>query len=311
MLQPSSLDHSLLELARAVQKTGYRFVTPTPSSHRLVNARAENAWARDLAGVFGWSRRFDPAILPSEIVALMQAAGAVIRDGDGWRSRYRFSTLDDLLLIHSAYPTETEDAVFFGPDTYRFVAAMRQALVGAPPWRRAAEIGCGTGAAGIILAQANPAGDVVMTDINPAALRLAAINAALARTRGLALRETSLLDDIDGVFDVIVANPPYLLDPGKRLYRHGGGARGEGLSLAIVDAALARLAPGGTLLLYTGSAIVDGLDPLLAAIAMRLAGSAHRWSYREIDPDVFGEELAHSDADRIAAVFVTLTKVME
>lgn len=311
MLPPSSLDHSLLELVRAVRKTGYRFVTPTPSSHRIVNARAENAWARGFAGVFGWSRRFDPAILPGEVFALMQAADAVVRDGNGWRSRYRFSTVDDLLLIHSAYPTEGADAVFFGPDTYRFVAAMRQELAATPRWRRAVEIGCGTGAAGIVLAQANPASEVVMTDINPAALRLAAINAALAGTQRITLRETNLLDDVDGAFDLIVANPPYLLDPGKRLYRHGGGARGEGLSLAIVDAALARLAPGGTLLLYAGSAIVDGGDPLLAAIATSLEGSAHRWSYREIDPDVFGEELAHSDADRIAAVFLTLTKVME
>jgi len=39
-----------------------------------------------------------------------------------------------------------------------------------------------------------------------------------------------------------------------------------------------------------------------------LAGSAHSWCYREIDPDVFGEELGHLDADRIAAVFLTLKK---
>jgi methylase of polypeptide subunit release factors len=305
-----AVDLSLLELARAVEKTGYRFTTITPESHRRVNARPGNERARDLRGVFGWSRAFDPGLLPSGMFDLMREAEALVAQGDAWRSRFRLSTIGGMPFLHSAFPTEDADAVFFGPDTYRFVAAIEQALAGGdvPVWHRAAEIGCGSGAAGILVARQNPEAAVVLTDINLAALRLARINAALAKTAKVEVREANLLDDIEGDFDLIVANPPYLLDPAKRLYRHGGGARGEGLSLAIVDTAIARLAPGGTLLLYTGTAIVGGADPFHDAVAARLADGTHRWRYREIDPDVFGEELAHSDADRIAAVFLTLRK---
>jgi len=42
-----------------------------------------------------------------------------------------------------------------------------------------------------------------------------------------------------------------------------------------------------------------------------LAGTAHRWSYFEVDPDVFGEELEagmYTQADRIAAVVLTVTR---
>ena len=310
MVGLSAVDLSLLELARGVEKTGYRFTTITPESHRRVNARPGNEMARDLGGVFGWSRCFDPSVLPPGLFDLMREADALVAAGQAWRSRFRLSTIDEFLFLHSAFPTEAADAVFFGPDTYRFVTAVRQALASGAvaPWRRAADIGCGSGAAGIMLARANPEAQLVLTDINPGALRLSRINAALAKAANVELREGSLLDEVDGDFDLIVANPPYLLDPGKRLYRHGGGARGEGLSLAILDTALARLAPNGTLLLYTGSAIVGGFDPFRAAIAERLAGSAHAWRYREIDPDVFGEELALLDADRIAAVFLTLRK---
>lgn len=306
----SAVDFSLLELARAVEKTGYRFKTITPESHRRVNARLGNEPARDLRGIFGWSRAFDPAILPEDLFALMQAADAAAAERELWRSRVRFSTIDNLLFLHSAFPTDTADAVFFGPDTYRFVTAIREELIRGTlsAWHRAADIGCGSGAAGILLARENPPGSVVLTDINPAALRLARINAALARASNVKVCEANLLDGVDDDFDLIVSNPPYLLDAAKRVYRHGGGARGEGLSLAIIDAALTRLAPGGTLLLYTGAAIVGGVDPFRAAIAARLAGTAHCWRYREIDPDVFGEELAHLDADRIAAVFLTLKK---
>ena len=83
------------------------------------------------------------------------------------------------------------------------------------------------------------------------------------------------------------------------------------MSLAILQAGCDRLAPGGTLLLYTGAAIVDGADPFLQAASARLASTGHAWSYREMDPDAFGEELeagAYTAADRIAAVVLTVRR---
>ena len=108
-----------------------------------------------------------------------------------------------------------------------------------------------------------------------------------------------------------MANPPYLVDPGARAYRHGGGPLGAGLSLKILQTAGTRLAAGGTLLLYTGAAVIAGEDPFRAAAASVLAGSGLRWTYEEIDPDVFGEELeggAYAGSDRIAAVLLTAKK---
>jgi methylase of polypeptide subunit release factors len=112
--------------------------------------------------------------------------------------------------------------------------------------------------------------------------------------------------------DLLIANPPYLVDPAERAYRHGGGPLGAGLSLKILDAALPRLAPGGALLLYTGAAVVNGRDPFRDAAEERLAADRGvGWAYREVDPDVFGEELdtpAYAEADRIAAVVLTVTR---
>ena len=85
---------------------------------------------------------------------------------------------------------------------------------------------------------------------------------------------------------------------------------GEGLSLEILRQSLPRLSPGGTFLLYTGSAIVGGLDGFSQAAHDLLIGSKFDWSYEEMDPDVFGEELdmpAYAEADRIAAVVLTVT----
>lgn len=308
----SSSDRALLALVEAVRGTGYRFITVTPLTHARVNSRAENAWAQDLKGVFGWSRPFQDGVVPGPLFKLMHEAGVLVASDGGWRSAVRLSSLGDQLYVHSAFPTSAADSVFFGPDTYRFANAITAHLSGrGRPVRRAVDIGCGAGPGGIVVAAARPDAAVLMLDINDAAVRLARINAALNGASNAEAHRSDLFGAADGLFDLIVSNPPYLADAAGRAYRHGGGERGEGLSVAIVDQGLHRLAPGGTLLLYTGSAIVDGIDGFRAAAERLLVGTDHARSYLEVDPDVFGEELdtaLYRTADRIAAVVLTVTR---
>jgi methylase of polypeptide subunit release factors len=307
----SEQDESLLRLGRFLHHSGYRFTTGSPATHARVNARPGNQWARSIEDVLGWSRPFRAGVLPAASVELMQAAGVLREHGDGWRSTIRASTLDDALFFHSAYPTTESDSVFFGPDTYRFAAAITRHLAAGQQVRRAVDIGCGAGPGAVLVALARPAAEVVAVDINEQALRYTRVNAALAATGNVVARRSDLLRSVDGEFDLIVANPPYLLDRDERVYRHGGGGLGEGLSLAIAGLAAARLAPGGTLLLYTGSAVCGGLDRFRGLVTARLQAAGLEWGYGEIDPDVFGEELlepAYAAADRIAAVLVTARK---
>ncbi len=312
---------ALLRLATLLRDGGYGFVTPTPATHARVNARPSNRRARDLRDVFGWSRPFRDGLLPGPLMDAMREAGVLATCGDpdagpgeapAWRSTVRLSSLHGLLFVHSAHPTGAADSVFFGPDTYRYAAAIDAWLAArAAPVRRAVDIGSGSGAGAVLIARACPGAEVWAADINPAALLLTRVNAALA---GVAVRavHSDLLAGVPGAFDLAAANPPYLADPSERAYRHGGGPLGAGLSLRIVEEAPPRLAPAGALLLYTGAAIVSGRDPFHDAAATQL--QAHDdvvWSYREMDPDVFGEELEHDPygaADRIAAVVLTATR---
>ena len=306
-------DAALVRLLGALREGGYRFVTPTPATHARVDARSGNDVARDLADVFGWSRPFADEVVPEELLALMREAEVLERHGALRRSRVRVSSLAGLLFAHSAYPTVAADAVFFGPDTYRFTRAIEAALrERRTPVRRAVDIGCGAGPGAILVTAAHPQSETLMVDINEAALRLARVNAAAARLpRAVALR-SDLLTATTGAFDLVVSNRPYLNDPLERAYRHGGGALGAALSLRILEAALPRLAPGGTLVLYTGVAILRGRDPFRAQAASRLADMPDvLWYYEEVDPDVFGEELdspAYAQTDRIAAVVLTATR---
>lgn len=309
----SPQQQALLQLGRALQARDYRFITGTPLTHSHVNARPQNALARDLAGVFGWSRAFSPQLLDAELIELMRAAGVLIEEGGQWRSAVRWSSLGGQLLVHSQYPTQQADAVFFGPDTYRFVRAIDAFLSApsTPPIQRAVDIGCGAGPGALCIALARPAAQVQALDINPRALELTEVNAALAGAQNLQAMHSNLLDEAPGAFDLIVANPPYMLDSEHRAYRDGGGELGAGLSVAILDAALSRLSQGGSLLLYTGVAMTAAGDPFLEHVRHAVAGRELAWRYEEVDPDVFGEELlkpGYEQVERIAAVVLTVTR---
>jgi methylase of polypeptide subunit release factors len=172
------------------------------------------------------------------------------------------------------------------------------------------DIGAGSGVGGLVAATSCPGLCIHMTDVNPAALRFARVNAAAA---GIAadFHESDGLAAIAGPIDVATANPPYVIDDGKRLYRDGGAMHGGQVSLDMAVMAMDRLAPAGRLILYTGSAIVRGHDQLHAALGEAAATRGCTMRYREIDPDVFGEELENDlyrDVDRIALVAAVVTR---
>jgi SAM-dependent methyltransferase len=302
---------ALVSLLKNLAARHYQWVAPTPETQRRVLARANHRIASCLPGIFGWSLPFASGVVDAEILDLMRTADIVERRGDLLASTVRVSSLDDDLFLHSAYPTTGSDAVFFGPDTYRFARFIKGGLSRMPiEIRRLVDIGCGSGAGAVVAARATGASGVVMTDINPAALRLARINAEAASVVARA-DVSDILNDVDGTFDLVVSNPPYLVDDERRTYRHGGDALGADLSLRIANEAVTRLNPGGRLLLYTASAIVDGVDGFRSAVMSSLEEKGCAVGYDEIDPDVFGEELdrpAYRNVDRIAVVGVTATR---
>ncbi len=303
----------LVELGLALEEAGYAFVTGTPETHRRVNARAgKDPVARSLRDVFGWSRPFSEDLLPRPIAELARRANVIVPAGAGrFTSKVRFSTLRGRLYVHSAYPTLDAEAVFFGPDTYRFCDLVAAELESGFAPSFGVDVGCGAGSGGIVAAAR--AKRVVLADINRTALLFAAANAALAGvSHRIETIESDVLDGVHGSPDLVLANPPYLVDPKSRAYRDGGGSFGEELGVRIARDGLRRLAPGGRLILYTGSAVVDGVDTFHRALLPLFEEAAADYRYREIDPDVFGEEIENNDAyaevERIAAVALVATR---
>jgi SAM-dependent methyltransferase len=306
-------DAALVALGHELRGREYRFTTVTPATHGRINSRPRRA-PDPLHRIFGWSQPFEPCEIAVELLDLLAAAGELEKNNGPLRSKVRFSTLSDQIYVHSAFPTEAPDSVFFGPDTYRFSRALRHAIsdINSGGALTVIDIGCGSGAGGLFATaalQGHARPDLILTDINPKALRYARVNAAINGIDNVRTVLSNVFDNINEGGDLIIANPPYLFDAGGRLYRHGGGNLGFELSLRIVQQGLNRLYPGGRFFLYTGTPVIDGTDCFLEAVKPLLAVRNLAFSYEEIDPDVFGDELDRAPydcADRIAVVGLTV-----
>jgi methylase of polypeptide subunit release factors len=219
----------------------------------------------------------------------------------------RFSSLGEQLYVHSSFPTDAADAVFFGPDTYRFVAAVQRR---ARPARIAVDLGCGSGAGG--LAIAGRVERMILSDVNARALELSRVNAELADA-SVEFAQSDLFAALThvGEVDLVIANPPYLVDAAARTYRDGGRMHGIELALRMVAEGLQRLRAGGQLILYSGAPFRRGVDLFRSRLAPLLEGRRLAIDYEELDPDVFGEELdepAYRDIERIAVVCLDLRR---
>lgn len=303
-------DAPLLDLLAYLDRREYRFVTPTPETHRRVLKRKTGP-AGDLRDLFGWNLPFAPDLLPAALFESLARAKLLAEQDGLWRSRVRVASIGDDLFVHSEFPTTEQDAVFLGPDTYRFVRFLKSELGDGAPFRRLVDLGTGSGAGAIAAARLLPGAQLHLIDINPRALSYAQVN---LRHAGLEaeLSSGSGLEAVAEPFDLVIANPPFMHDAAGRAYRHGGEMLGSAVSVDWAVAAAAKVAPGGRVLLYTGSAIVAGVDRLELALRERLQGKGCTLRYAEIDPDIFGEQLdepGYEAVERIACVAVVIDRI--
>jgi release factor glutamine methyltransferase len=129
---------------------------------------------------------------------------------------------------------------------------------------RIIDIGTGSGAIGVVLAGEVPAARVVATDISSGALEVARRNAV---RHGVADRMEFLQGDLyaaaSGVFDIVVSNPPYILDDAYPLLPEGirafeprealvAGPDGAAFHRRIIREGVSRLKAGGWIFLEVG-----------------------------------------------------------
>ena len=180
------------------------------------------------------------------------------------------------------------------PETESVAQIAIDALLAVPSSApRAIDLGTGSGAIAIAMATEVPQAEIVAVENSPQAFVWARQNARELAASNLRLIFADLAElpseldgaTIDGTFDVVVSNPPYiplgaiprdpevrLHDPEAALY---GGQDGLDVVRAISVRAAALLRPGGTLILEHGELQGGAIRELLAADGWR-ATATHR-----------------------------------
>ena len=150
------------------------------------------------------------------------------------------------------------------------------------------DVGTGSGAIALALADEHPGARVTGIDVSPDAVALAREN-ALRAPAPVELLEHDLLEGLPGgPYDLVVSNPPYVaaeelahLMPDVRDWEPHVALVGEGVTEAVAANAIRALRPGGWLVLEVG----DGQAPETVALLERLG-------YRDprVTPDLAGRD---------------------
>lgn len=142
------------------------------------------------------------------------------------------------------------------PDTELLVEVALSFLPGNAP-RRVADLGTGSGAVALAIASERPDCEVHATESSPAALQVARSNGENLLPGRVVFREGSWFDPLEGRFDLVVSNPPYIdsedhhLEEGDVRHEPRSALTPGGNSLSaireIAENAQEYLLPGGRL----------------------------------------------------------------
>lgn len=176
---------------------------------------------------------------------LLGTGGLLARNETGLFSTIKIVPHEDLFFASDfSYPARSEP---MAPDHVLGVgpASMTLAvLTMRAPVESTLDIGCGAGVQSVLASRHSQ--NVVGTDINPRALNLAAFNARLNGIPNLGWRLGSFFEPVaDQQFDLVVANPPFVISPQSALIYRDSGMKGDGVSEFVLKGCAGKLKEGG------------------------------------------------------------------
>jgi hypothetical protein len=193
-------------------------------------------------------------LVRAELCQRLDAATLLVEESGAVHGAARLVPHDEL-LIASDHASGAEAYADHVPGVHRPSVALAHLTVRGRK-ERALDLCTGNGIQAILLAA--HADHVVATDVNPRALEYAAFNAALNGVRNVETRVGSFFEPVAGKqFDLVVANPPYVVSPESDYLFRDSGMPGDAVSEHVVRSAPAALAPAA----FACVLIAWALDP--------------------------------------------------
>ncbi|MEK6274974.1 MAG: class I SAM-dependent methyltransferase [Actinomycetota bacterium] len=180
------------------------------------------------------------ALDPFEIDALARMGLAQLDEGVV-RPLARVSPHEGVLLASDLPAEQDPPDLVTGPSAS---ARRVERLTIRRPVRTALDLGTGSGVQALLTAR--HAERVVAVDVNRRGLAFARFNAALNGLSNIELREGSWLEPVgDERFDLVVANPPYVVSPDTEFLYRDGQLSGDAVTQQLLRDVPAHLEEGG------------------------------------------------------------------
>ncbi|MBX3172432.1 MAG: class I SAM-dependent methyltransferase [Candidatus Eremiobacteraeota bacterium] len=166
-----------------------------------------------------------------------------------------FPCLGQLFFTDPMFGEKTDQVYWLGPDSLALARCVPR-----QPCGRSLDLCTGSGVQAVLNARHSQESWAV--DINPRAVHFARLNARFNRQK-ITVKTGNLYQPVDGSFDLITANPPFVPTPeaGLQLFRPGG-ASGEEITAEIIRQLPTRLNENGLLALVSQCPIIEGSDAL-------------------------------------------------
>jgi SAM-dependent methyltransferase len=248
--------------------------TSLPEAMRLPIQQWHLRRSRDEAGVamrmlmFGdpVTRRQATAALGLFPIRSLFESGFIVERRGGVVSPFHLNIVNDLYIVCDDLTLGGGAVMGAGQTT----SDLCQASYPNRPIDRFLDMGCGAGTAALLFAAR--AATSVGVDVNPRAIVLSRLNAALNDIDQVEFREGDLFEPVgDDSFDLIVSQPPFVACPpgvSPSTFLHGGH-RGDELPDRVLDEVPRRLRPGGRAVVLVEWPVVDDrplLDRVRAAL---------------------------------------------
>ena len=198
----------------------------------------------------------DLLLAPLGSAGLLRLGLVARREEDRLVATVRLIPHDDLVIASDL--TESDAGAEHVPGVQRPSNTLANLTVRRPV-DRALDVGTGNGIQAILASR--HAKHVVATDVNERALRFASFNVALNGAANVELRQGSFLEPVASeTFDLVVANPPYVISPESTFAFRDSGLGRDRVSEHLIRALPALLEEGGLATIMV-SWIQNGDDP--------------------------------------------------
>ncbi len=202
---------------------------------------------------------FTPEQVPGLLHRLRHNQSELARQARHWllqpNKAMLFPCLGHLFFTDPMFGEKTDQVYWLGPDSLALARCVPRR-----PCGRSLDLCTGSGVQAVL--NASHSQESWAVDINPRAVHFARLNARFNR-RSLHVLQGNLYDPVEGRFDLITANPPFVPTPeaGLQLFRPGGES-GEEITAEIIRQLPHRLNENGLLALVSQCPIIENSDAL-------------------------------------------------